>query len=442
MSGWMDQSEGGPMIGIADRKRYSRSPVPTSRLDFQISSMGLETTEASPSPDPGWLEQLEADPSARLSQIIAFYRQHKRPVELFEAIKMQTRASLGLPLVADPETPEEPPNELGRKLEEGLLDACRQAGAMLIDMGRISEGWMYLRPTGDMALVRRLLSEVPVTEENQDEMVHVLLHEGVDIARGYQAVLDFQGTCNSITLFDQHIASRSRGDRKAAAGCLLRHFYNELLMLVRDDFRSRAPQHGVAADVIAKDSSSVGLGDLIAKYNWILGEGGYHLDTTHLASTVRFAIHLDTPEDYQLAWELTQYGRRLPEDFQYPGEEPFVDFYPAHATYFAALLGRDPETAVRYFAQKARTVDVMTGGTGAIESYVDLLDRLGRPAEALAAAMALFPNDVPTQRVIADLIRMADAAKRNGDEAIIGKLERFLFERNDLLGVAAVASLK
>ena len=119
-----------------------------------------------------------------------------------------------------------------------------------------------------------------------------------------------------------------------------------------------------------------------------------------------------------------------------------MDFYPAHAMYFAALLGRDQDAAVRYFAQKARTVDVMTGGTGAIETYVDLLDRLGRPAAALAAAMELFPEDVPTQRVIADLIRMAQAAKEDGDAAIIEKLERFLFERNDLLGVAAVAGLR
>ena len=278
--------------------------------------MDQETPDAPPVPDPNWFDQLESEPSSRLNQVIAFYRQHKRPVELFEAIKMQTRASLGLPLVADPDAPDEPPTELGRKLEEGLLDACRQAGAMLIDMGRISEGWMYLRPTGDMRLVKRLLAEVVITEDNQDEMVHVLLHEGVDVARGYQAVLDYQGTCNSITLFDQHIASRNRTDRKAAAGCLLRHFYNELLGLVRGDFRSRAPEHGVAPETIAKDSADVGLGDLIAKHNWILGEGGYHLDTTHLASTVRFAVHLDTPEEYQLAWELTSVwpsaARRFP----------------------------------------------------------------------------------------------------------------------------------
>ena len=64
----------------------------------------------------------------------------------------------------------------------------------------------------------------------------------------------------------------------------------------------------------AKNSLMAGLtlDEMIEKRRWILEDGGYHLDTTHLSSTVRIASVLDEPQMLKKAWELTQYGRRLP----------------------------------------------------------------------------------------------------------------------------------
>lgn len=328
-----------------------------------------------------------------------------------------------------------------RALEDGLLDACRQAGAMLIENGKISEGYMYLRPVGDSQLVKRLLDSVEITDDNYDEMIHVLLNEGVDLRRGYQALIDRQGTCNSITLYDQLIASRSREQRQIASRVLLDHFYGELLSLVRQDFSARASENGVSAADTIRDEKTLGLGPLITRYKWILGGGGYHLDTTHLSSTVRFATVLDDRESIDKAAELCQYGRKLPADFQYPGDEPFVDFYPAHAAFFSALQGENVDSALRLFEQKARSVDGAISGSGAIETYVDLLDRLGRPGEALRAAIELFPDDVPTARVMPEMIAMANRAIAAGDHSIAAKLESFCLQRSDLLGVAAIAEL-
>ncbi|MEP0345161.1 hypothetical protein, partial [Rhodopirellula bahusiensis] len=284
--------------------------------------------------------------------------------------------------------------------------------------------------------------DVEIDDDNYDEMTQVLLHESIDLRRGYNAVLKHQGTCNSITLYDQAIATRSRADRQIAAECLLTSFYNELLSLVRDDFRNRGPENGVSAETIEEDAANLNLGELIAKHKWILGGGGYHLDTTHLSSTVRFATVIDNREMIDQALQLCQYGRRLPSDFQYPGEEPFVDFYPAHSAFFSALLGQSVDTALRMFEQKARTVDVNVAGAGAIETYIDLLDRVGRPAEALRAAIELFPDDVPVQRVLPELLAMARRAKQAGDTSGLEALEQFCFERADLLAVAAIAAEK
>lgn len=398
-----------------------------------------------PDLDPGMLTRLARDPAARIDEVIAYYRRERRPVELFEALKMKSRMQFGMPMIAPPgesiSISSDSDLEIQRGLEAGLLDACRQAGAMLIESGKIGEGWMYLRPLGDPSLARRLLSKVEITDDNYDEMVHVLLHEGVDLKRGYEAAIARQGTCNSITLYDSVIAERSRQDRKIAAACLLRHFYAELDTRVREDFLQRADKNGVAKDLAAADHEHLSLGELISKHKWILGGGGYHLDTTHLSSVVRFAIVLDDPVLTERALELCQYGRRLPADFQYPGTEPFVDFYPAHTAFFSALLGKNVDAAVRLFEQKARTVDTVLNGSGAIETYVDLLDRTGRPGEALRAALELFPDDVPVGRVLSEMIDMAGRAMVGGDTKIAEQLEKFCFDHGDLLGVAAVAEL-
>ena len=204
---------------------------------------------------------------------------------------------------------------------------------MLLRDGQVAEGWMYLRPTGDVELARQLIEDVAITEENYDQMVQILLHEGVDIKRGFQAVLDQQGTCNSITTFEQAIAARGKKDRILAAGCLLDHLYNELCESIRGDIlRREAP---------AGDNES--LLQMIESREWLLSEGGYHIDTTHLQSTVRIASVLEESSQWSKAWELTQYGKRLHHQLQYPGDEPFVDFYPAYATFYAILLGNDAE---------------------------------------------------------------------------------------------------
>ncbi|MFG0289913.1 MAG: hypothetical protein ACF8CQ_17165 [Rhodopirellula sp. JB044] len=400
---------------------------------------------SAPALDPQLLQKLSKDPAKRIDEVIAFYRRERRPVELFEAMKMKSRMRFGLPMIAPPDeklgmqTPREA--EIQRGLEEGLLDACRQAGAMLIEDGKVGEGWMYLRPIGDPALAKRLFSTVEITEENYDEMIHVLLHEGVDLERGFDAVLRQQGTCNSITLYDSTISGRSREDKKIAAKCLLIHLFDELDERVREDFAQRAADNGIAPDAVQRDRDNATLGELVTKHKWILGGGGYHLDTTHLASVVRFAQVLDDPGLLEKALQLCQYGRQLPPDFQYPGEEPFVDFYPAHAAFFSALLGKNVDTAVRLFGQRARTVDSVVHGSGAIETYIELLDRIGRPGEALRAAMELFPDEVPLGRVMPEMIEMAGRASRKGDEQIVTLLEKFCFDRGDLLGVAAAGEL-
>lgn len=373
------------------------------------------------------LSNHRGSPSAMLDEMVEHFRDTRSPMELFESLKMRIRDKLGLPLVSNENEPARP-EDVERQLEVGLLDACREAGTMLIEDGRVGEGWMYLRPTGDTQLAKDLLSKLEITEENYEEMIQVLLHEGIDVARGYQAVLDHQGTCNSITLYEQALPNRSKADQRAAARCLLNHLHSELCELVRGDIaRREAPA--------AEDET---LAEMIGKRRWILADGGYHLDTTHLSSTVRIATVLEDEESLRKAWELTQYGRRLHHQFQYPGDEPFVDFYPAYTAFYAILLGENVDAGLKVFERKARSVDTAEHGTAAVETYVDLLDRIGRHQEAINVAIELAPKDVPPQRIVPMLIeiaaRVSESSSQEGWQAIL----EYCRQHNDILGYAAV----
>ncbi|MEM8666591.1 MAG: hypothetical protein AAGG48_03700 [Planctomycetota bacterium] len=373
------------------------------------------------------LDANRQDPRQMLEQMVDHFRQAGQPMELFEALKMRTRLQLGLPLVSSEQEPPRP-EEVERQLEMGLLDACREAGSMLLQQGKVGEGWMYLRPTGDLDLARKLIGDIEVNEDNYDEMIQVMLHEGIDVSRGYQAVLDNQGTCNSITLYEQSLTGRSKQDRSAAAARLLDHLYDELVSMVRGDIsRREAP---------ADESES--LAEMMDKRKWLLEDGGYHLDTTHISSTVRIASVLDDQERLRKAWELTQYGRRLHHQFQYPGEEPFVDFYPAYSAFYSILLGENVDAGLKVFERKARSVEVSEHGTGAIETYVDLLDRVGRHREAVTSAIDLVPDDLPPQRIVPLLLDIAAKVTTDDRAETYDAIAHYCRRHNDVLGYAAV----
>ncbi len=379
------------------------------------------------------LEQSADRPAELLQKLVEHFRDNNQAMELFEARKMALRFRLGLPLL--PSESDEPRDEsVERELETGLLEACRETGELLIQQGRVFEGYTYLRPIGDNKLIAELVSKIPITDDNYEEMQRVLLHEGVDVGRGFQSILDHQGTCNSITLFDQAIVQRSKADRRAAGERLLIHFYDELSGLVRSDIASRD-------DAVTSEDELQGqsLQEMLSPRPWVLKDGGYHLDTTHLSSTVRIASTLEDPSLLRKAWELTQYGKQLHHQFQYPGEEPFVDFYPAYAAFYGVLLGEHQDAGLKLFERKAKMVDASEHGTGAIETYVDLLDRVGKHSEAIAFAVANVPDDVPSQTIMPLLVDIGDRAKAAGQTDALTMIRDYCRKHQDTIGFAVAA---
>ncbi|MFO0871340.1 MAG: hypothetical protein U0935_20645 [Pirellulales bacterium] len=340
--------------------------------------------------------------------------------ELFEALKMQVRQRLGLPLLYGDNS-----DELGetqrQQLEDGLIAACREVGTLLLQRGRVREGWMYLRPVGDKKAAAQLLASIEVDDDNLEEMIEVCLREGVDVERGFALVLKHYGTCNAITTFEGEIPRQARPDQQAATALIVRHLHAELTANLRSDI---ARQEGA-------QPAERTLAELVADRPWLFQELTYHVDTTHLSSVVRFARLSEDRAVLALALDLTAYGRKLHSQFQYPGDEPFVDNYPAHGQFFAALLGQGVDEALDYFRQRAEGCDIQQVGTVAIEVYIDLLARVGRPAEALEASLRLLPPGQPTLGIAPSLL---DLAQRAGT---YDRVRAHFRERSDLLGFTA-----
>lgn len=354
-----------------------------------------------------------------LHQVAGALLAQRRYHDVFEVRKMQVRRSLGLPLLVQ-DTGDGLDDSVGKRLEEGLLAACREIGTALLDEGRVREGWMYLRPVGDKAGVGTRLREMAVTDANADELIEVAFYEAVDVEHGFGLMLARHGTCNSITAMESAGHQLSKADRQKAVALLVRHVHQELLA-------------NVAADIAARDGAAppaTSLRDLSAPRDWLFGEHSYHVDTTHLAATVRFAETLTDPAALRLAWDLTEYGRRLNAQFQYPADEPFAEMYPAHALFFGASLGEHVDEAVAYFQRKAETIDAYQVGAMSIEVYVELLARLRRYDQAIEAAIRLMPDNVHPVGFAPSLMELAQNA------GCYDRVLQYCRKRNDVLGFA------
>ena len=341
-------------------------------------------------------------------------REGKRFHELFECLKMKIRHQLDLPLLYSDSGEELEPTKRDA-LEEGLIEACRTVGTLLLDEGQIREGWTYLRPVGDKQVVRERLRQIDATDENIDQLIEVCLHESVDLEKGFQLLLSNYGTCNSITTFESSMYGRPRPERAIGARLLVAHVHAELLENIVGHIE-REENTRPAATTISR---------LIDGRDWLTADGSYHIDVTHLSSIVRIARDVTDEESLRQAFDLTEYGRRLDSQLQYPGDEPFADAYVSHAYYFAALFGDKTEEAINYFKQKAEACVPHEETTAAIEVYVDLLHRLGRTREAIEAMTRLIPAGMQTTGQAPSLLELCETAddystirnqcKANGD---------------------------
>jgi hypothetical protein len=165
--------------------------------------------------------------------------------------------------------------------------------------------------------------------------------------------------------------------------------------------------------------------ELIAGRDELFADDLYHVDVSHLSSVVQMSLQLPAGDPVlPLARELCAYGRKLSPQFQNPGDPPFEDLYADVDVYLATLAGDGAEAGLAHFRGKIDEA-AAEGNTYPAEVYVNLLLRLGRGTEAVAAARQYLRE--ADERTLAcpglyelcqkakDYAALADSARDRGD---------------------------
>ena len=313
-------------------------------------------------------------------------RRNKDYAQLFEVLKMRVRHRMGLSIMYSRKR-DDLDESAQRELENGLLAACREVGTLFFKQGEFVRGWNYLQPVGDRDLNEKLIRGVKVNDQNADDLIEIAVSQGAAPGYGYQMLLKRYGTCDAITTFDQTAANHDFDCQRAMAEALLNHLYDELvgnLITSLPELKSDSDQPPSLAAIL--DS-----GVLDAENSCVI-------DATHLSSVVRIARILQDATLLQKAHELARFGEGLPDDVKYPGQVPFEDVYPDHLFYYAAVLQQNVDAAVEHFGKKIEQHDARQHGGIVIETFVELLARVGRNDQAIDVMVRSVARQVSVDR--------------------------------------------
>ena len=335
---------------------------------------------------------------------------------LLDARLLQARLDLGLPLVQGGSIADIP-EPARTQYEERYVEAIREVGKRLLDAGEIGAAWAYFRAIAEKEPVAAAIEAFEPVENDEriGQVVEVAFNQGVHPRKGFTLILDHYGTCSAISAFEA--LPPDEPTRVACADRLVRRLHADLTANLRAEITRRGqplPPEGTS------------IGDLISGREWLFVDDSYHLDVSHLASTVRLTPLLADPESIALAVGLTDYGRNLSERHRYEGDPPFEDHYSDHADYLRAILGQGADEAVAHFRSKLPMLDP-DGRDEAIAAQVlvRLLVRLDRLDEALDVAaehLAHLPDSALACPSVAELCRtlgrldrLAEIARGRGD---------------------------
>ena len=158
------------------------------------------------------------------------------------------------------------------------------------------------------------------------------------------------------------------------------------------------------------------LPSLLDSHPDLTGEDVYHIDLSHLQSTVQLAGTMGPCPELDLACELCDYGARLKGRFAPRGETPFDPFFEGWRHYLEAIAGRNVDAHLDHFRQAAQA-GAEEGNTYPSEVLHRLLETIGREGEALDAAVNCQSPQSLRERChkAGDFRAMIRAAKLQGD---------------------------
>ena len=300
---------------------------------------------------------------------------------LFDAKLIRARHRLGLP-ITQPTSLRNLPEEHEAAFRDAYTAAAREVGQRFLHAGQLPDAWAYFRTINETdsvraAIERHVADMPPEPGPGLDELLNLALYEGAHIVEGLKLLLRTHGTCNTVTAMGQVMPQMTPEERREAAAMMVRNIYTDLQANVRRDVERRQP--------LVKPNAS--LRELILGREFLFAEGGYHIDVSHLHSTVSFARHLDRDcPELQMAIELSDYGAQLAEQLRYPGDVPFDDYYVANRHFLNALAGVDVDESMQYFIDRLQQQPDAPDQRLIAFVIADLGQRVDRTNMALEAA--------------------------------------------------------
>lgn len=283
--------------------------------------------------------------AAVFDQLATVLRDQKDYHKLFDALCARKKHELGAPLHR-PTAFDDIPADRRDEFEAAYTAAAREAGELLLADKKLGQAWIYFHAIRETQPVRDAIEAAPIPKDASDEseeLIDLGFYKLVHPVKGMQVMLRTHGTCSTITTLDQQFQNLSPEQRSQCAALLVKTLHGDLLQSIQHEVKQRMPFVPPAGT----------LRELIAGRDWLFADNNYHIDVSHLHSTVRFARSLttDSPE-LKLALDLAEYGAQLSTQFQYAGEPPFTEFYPSHIQFFKFLLGENRDAALAYFQQQ------------------------------------------------------------------------------------------
>lgn len=332
---------------------------------------------------------------------------------VFEARLLKRRHELGMPLIqTGPWKDLEP--DVQRAYERATIEAAREVGTLFLNDGDVGRAWPYFRAVGDKEPVRAVIESWDTAEAGEalDGLIEVAYHEQVHPRKGFELILKHYGTCRAITNFSQYPVEEGRAD---CAQLLAEQVHAELLANLKYAVRQKEGSVPEGDDMAA----------LVAGRDWLFEGNAYYLDTSHVSSLVQMAQSIDRPATLERLYGLAQYGQRLGEMYQFPGNPPFERVFEDYGVYIRAVLGRGVEEGLAHFRRKLETCDPQVAGTTPAQVLVNLLVRIGRPAEAADIALEYLgkadpqflacPNALQLCQMAGDYERLAEVARTRKD---------------------------
>ncbi|HEX4608630.1 MAG TPA: hypothetical protein VH092_10540 [Urbifossiella sp.] len=373
-----------------------------------------------PSLDPAAFDRLRTalasqGPAAAADTLVAELRGGGDLSGLFYALLLKKRVELGVsPFPTGPAT--ELPPHTHEPYEDAIRSAAREVGRLALDRGDLPKAWTFYRLINEPEPVKLAIENFqPGPETDIYPVIEIAWQGGLYPKKGFDLILDRHGVCSAITTVSGADLNQNPDLRDYCVGRLVRALYDQLAERLRGDLAGRGTPARAGATVR----------EMVEGHPELFAEDAYHIDTSHLSSVCQMALYLPPGEENRLARELCEYGERLSPNLRGGGgDAPFEEGYADFRAYLDAVAGVDADANLTRFRDKAARESEL-GASYAAQVYVNLLVKLGRVREALAAAREFLagedernlicPGAADLARRLNDYQALADAAKGRGD---------------------------